>query len=119
MNDTNKNKAPNSGLYGPQVLAYISNNYDRNLVLEDVASYFHLNKCYFCSVLKKELGKTFSQVVNEIRIENSKPLLEEGRLSTLEVALTVGFNNQNYFNMTFKKITGMTPLQYRRITNQK
>ena len=119
MNDTNKNKAPNSGLYGPQVLAYISNNYDRNLVLEDVASYFHLNKCYFCSVLKKELGKTFSQVVNEIRIENSKPLLEEGRLSTLEIALTVGFNNQNYFNMTFKKITGMTPLQYRRIANQK
>lgn len=59
MNDTNKNKAPNSGLYGPQVLAYISNNYDRNLVLEDVASYFHLNKCYFCSVFKKGIGENF------------------------------------------------------------
>lgn len=114
INESNK-----VGLYGQRVYHYVEQNFDRQLKLEDVASYFHLNKCYFCSVLKKELGKTFSQVVNEIRIENSKPLLEEGRLSTLEVALTVGFNNQNYFNMTFKKITGMTPLQYRRIANQK
>lgn len=119
MTATNKKNTNKSGLYGTQVLEFISNNYDQNLVLEDVASYFHLNKCYFCSVLKKELGKTFSQIVNEIRIEKSKPLLEEGRLSTLEVALTVGFNNQNYFNMTFKKITGMTPLEYRRFANQK
>ncbi len=106
-----------SGLYGKRVLEYIEENYDRSLDLEDVAAYFHLNKCYFCSVLKKELGKTFSQLVNERRIERSKELLEEGRLSTLEIALTVGFNNQNYFNMTFKKITGMTPLQYRRYAN--
>ena len=106
-----------AGLYGKRVLEYIEENYERSLDLADVAAYFHLNKCYFCSVLKKELGKTFSQLVNEFRIQKSKELLEEGRLSTLEIALTVGFNNQNYFNMTFKKITGMTPLQYRRYAN--
>ena len=112
INESNK-----EGLYGQRVYHYVEQNFDRQLKLEDVASYFHLNKCYFCSVLKKELGKTFSQIVNEVRVEKSKELLREGNLSTLSIALSVGFNNQNYFNMTFKKLTGMTPLQYRKIAH--
>lgn len=112
INESNK-----VGLYGQRVYLYVEQNFDRQLKLEDVASYFHLNKCYFCSVLKKELGKTFSQIVNEVRVEKSKELLREGNLSTLSIALSVGFNNQNYFNMTFKKLTGMTPLQYRKIAH--
>ena len=112
INESNK-----VGLYGQRVSHYVEQNFDRQLKLEDVASYFHLNKCYFCSVLKKELGKTFSQIVNEVRVEKSKELLREGNLSTLSIALSVGFNNQNYFNMTFKKLTGMTPLQYRKIAH--
>ena len=103
--------------YGVHLYTYVEENFYRQLKLEDVASYFHLNKCYFCSVLKKELGKTFSQIVNEVRINKSKELLKGSNLSTLEIALSVGFNNQNYFNMTFKKLTGMTPLQYRRATH--
>lgn len=111
------NESNNVGLYGQRVYHYVEQNFDRQLKLEDVASYFHLNKCYFCSVLKKELGKTFSQIVNEVRVEKSKELLREGNLSTLSIALSVGFNNQNYFNLTFKKLTGMTPLQYRKIAH--
>lgn len=111
------NQSNKVGLYGQRVYHYVEQNFDRQLKLEDVASYFHLNKCYFCSVLKKELGKTFSQIVNEVRVKKSKELLREGNLSTLSIALSVGFNNQNYFNMTFKKLTGMTPLQYRKIAH--
>ena len=49
INESNK-----VGLYGQRVYLYVEQNFDRQLKLEDVASYFHLNKCYFCSVLKKE-----------------------------------------------------------------
>ena len=111
------NQSNKVGLYGQRVYLYVEQNFDRQLKLEDVASYFHLNKCYFCSVLKKELGKTFSQIVNEVRVEKSKELLREGNLSKLSISLSVGFNNQNYFNLTFKKLTGMTPLQYRKIAH--
>lgn len=114
MNQDYLKDHPKMKLYGLRVYRYVEQNYDRHLTLEDVASYFHLNKCYFCSVLKKELNKTFSQIVNEVRIEKSKELLKETSLSTLSIALSVGFNNQNYFNVTFKKITGITPLQYRK-----
>lgn len=101
--------------YGTRVIGYIRDNYKKPLILEEVSAHFKLNKCYFCSVLKKELGKTFSQLVNEVRIEKSKELLLENKLSILDIALAVGFNNQNYFNMAFKKLTGMTPLTYRRL----
>ncbi|MCL1950529.1 MAG: AraC family transcriptional regulator [Turicibacter sp.] len=106
---------PGKKNYGIRVSAYIRQNYKTPLLLEEVAAHFQLNKCYFCSVLKKELGKTFSQLVNEVRIEKSKELLLENRLSILDIALAVGFNNQNYFNMAFKKLTGMTPLTFRRV----
>ena len=111
------NQSNKVGLYGQRVYLYVEQNFDRQLKLEDVASYFHLNKCYFCSVLKKELGKTFSQIVNEVRVKKSKEILRVGNLSRLSIDLLVGFNNQNYFNMTFKKLTGMTPLQYRKIAH--
>jgi len=105
--------------YGGRVVSYVQENYTQPLLLEEVASYFQLNKCYFCSVLKKELDKTFSQIVNEVRIERSKYLLIESKMSILEVALHVGFNNQNYYNMAFKKLEGLTPLSYRKLNTKK
>ena len=44
INESNK-----VGLYGQRVYHYVEQNFDRQLKLEDVASYFHLNKCYFCT----------------------------------------------------------------------
>ena len=108
-------KIINKKNYGFRITEYIKENYNQSLVLDEVANLFQLNKCYFCSVLKKEVGQTFSQIVNEIRIEKSKELLIDNKLSILEVALQVGFNNQNYFNMVFKKKMGITPLTYRKL----
>lgn len=101
--------------YGTQISEYINTYYHQPLRLEEVASHFHLNKCYFCTILKKETGKTFSQLLNEARINKSKELLCTSQLSILDIALAVGFNNQNYFNITFKKLTGITPIRYRQL----
>jgi len=92
---------------------YTKNNYIEPLNLDKMAEHLGLNKCYFCNLLKKETGKTYSQFLNEIRIEKSKRLLLNTNLSVLEVALSVGYNNQNYYNMAFKRVTGTTPLKYR------
>ncbi|NLY76709.1 MAG: helix-turn-helix transcriptional regulator [Tissierellia bacterium] len=78
-----------------------------------MADYLGLNKCYFCQLFKRETGKTYSQFLNELRIEKSKELLENTNLSILDIALTVGYNNQNYYSMAFKKLTGTTPKNYK------
>ncbi|WP_461615074.1 helix-turn-helix domain-containing protein [Clostridium sp. Marseille-QA1073] len=100
-------------LHVKKALDYIDARYNESITLEDISDYLKINRCYFCSIIKKETGKTFSQLLNEIRIEKSKELLLQENSSILDVALSVGFNNQNYYNMTFKKLTNMTPLEFR------
>ncbi len=63
---------------------------------------------------KNEIGMTFTEFLNKIRIEKSKELLLEDKYSILDIALMVGFNNQNYYNIMFKKITNQTPLEFKR-----
>ncbi len=96
-----------------KAIDYTIQNYMESLTLIDISTHLGLNKCYFCNLFKKETGKTYSQFLNEVRIEKSKNLLIKSNLSTLEVALSVGYNNQNYFTIAFKKITGTTPLKYK------
>ena len=82
------NQSNKVGLYGQRVYLYVEQNFDRQLKLEDVASYFHLNKCYFCSVLKKELGKTFSQIVNEVRVEKQRAIKRRKSLNIINCSLS-------------------------------
>ncbi len=96
-----------------RAIDYIKKNYDKPRSLDGMSKYLGLNKSYFSHLFKKETGKTYSQFVNQIRVEKSKELIVSTNLSLLDIALSVGYNNQNYYNMAFKKITGLTPLRYR------
>ena len=72
-----------------------------------------LNPSYFSSIFKKEVGVSFSNYLNKIRIEQSKLLLKNTDSSIVEIALEVGFEDQSYFSKVFKNLTKMTPKQYR------
>ncbi len=91
----------------------MNDNYSESISLDEMADFLGLNKCYFCQLFKRETGKTYSQLLNEIRVKKSLDLLLNTNMTILEIALTVGYNNQNYYNMAFKKIMGTTPLKYR------
>jgi len=108
--------APVYSFHIRKAIEYTRENYKEALNLKNVAGHLELNKCYFCNLFKKETKKTYSEFLNEVRIENSKCLLMNTNLSILDVALSVGYNNQNYYNMTFKRLTGTTPLKYRNKT---
>lgn len=95
-------------------VSYIASNYHENITLESISGILYLNKCYFCTLFKEQMGKNFSTYLNEVRIEKSKELLKNKELSILEIAHAVGYNNQTYFNSLFKKHTNITPLQYRK-----
>lgn len=108
----NINEKPYS-LHVKKAMDYIDARYMDEITLFDVSNYLKINKSYFCSIFKKETGKTFTQYLNETRIEKSKSLLLIEDCSMLDVALSVGFNNQNYYNIMFKKITNKTPLEFK------
>ncbi len=64
-------------------------------------------------ILKKESGKTFVDYLNEFRIARAVELLEEPESKVYEVAADVGFTHQTYFSSVFKKITGVSPKQFK------
>ncbi len=102
----------NHSFHIEKTMNYLEKNYYKDIKLSDVAKYLNINKIYFCNLLKKETNKTFTSILNEIRIEKSKELLLKNDLSILDIALASGFKNQSYYNVVFKKICGISPSEY-------
>lgn len=93
---------------------YINDNYKSNLKLDIVANFVHLNLSYFSTLFKKEMGLSFSNYLDKIRINQSKFLLKNTNYSVKDIAFEVGFGDQSYFAKLFKNLTKMTPKEYKR-----
>lgn len=94
-------------------IKYIHENFAEPINLLQLCEYLGLNNCYFCVLFKNQTGMTFSKYLNKVRIIESKKLLKTSTDSIIDISLAVGFNNHNHFSATFKKLTGMTPTEYR------
>lgn len=97
---------------------YVHNHLSEPIRLQDVADYVGLSPNYFSSLFKKEMDLAFADYVNHTRIKESQYLLQTTNHTILDIAISVGFNNQNYFTTIFKKTTGITPKQYRMRANK-
>lgn len=98
-----------------KVYRYVLENYQQQITLEEVASVAHLSPTSFCRYFKIMAKKTFNDFLSEVRISQAKRLLIEDRDSTTEaICFECGFNNRSNFYNHFKRITGVTPVEYRR-----
>lgn len=97
-----------------KVYKYVSNNYQNEITLENVASIANLSTQAFCRYFKKRANKTFVKFLNEIRIAHARRLLIEEDLPISNICYTCGYSNVSYFIKQFKKIAGMTPLSYKK-----
>lgn len=96
-----------------QMMRYIDSHYDQGLTLNQLAEEMNLNANYLSQVFKKETGKTFLKYITDLRIEKAKKLLDSKNYSISEVASRLGFSDYFYFLKTFKRVTGLTPKQYK------
>ena len=96
-----------------QMMSYINNHYDQGLSLNQLAEEMNLNANYLSQVFKRETGKTFLKYITDLRIEKAKELLDSKNYSISEIASRLGFSDYFYFLKTFKRVTGMTPKQYK------
>lgn len=94
------------------ILNYIQTNY-QNVTLEELAEKFHLSEPYISKYIKDKSGKTFGEHVANVRMKKAKVLLKNGNMTVENIALSVGYQNVEHFNRTFKKMFEMTPVQYR------
>ncbi|HEU4472450.1 MAG TPA: AraC family transcriptional regulator [Flavisolibacter sp.] len=92
---------------------FLQSNYQRHLGIEEAAAFTHLGKASFCRFLKKETGKTFTELLNETRITAACKLLRADNLTATQVCYETGFNNPGYFFRLFKRYRGVSPSAYR------
>ena len=92
---------------------YIQEHQSEDLSLTEVARSVNASTFYFCKVFKKATGINFTDYVSRVRIEKAKNLSLNPNLRISEIAFEVGFQSLTHFNRVFKKITGMSPSNYR------
>lgn len=95
-----------------QIRSFISANYSLPITVEQAAKAAHLSKTSFCRFLKKATQKTFSEHLNEIRIESACKLLRESSSTITQICYEVGFNNMSYFYRQFRKLRKLSPHEY-------
>lgn len=93
--------------------SYIKQNYAMKISLVDISEYVCISPSYLCRMFKQETGETLNQYITAIRVENAKKLFDDSNLKICEVCEKSGFPNPKYFSQVFKKITGMTPKEYK------
>lgn len=97
-----------------QIDQYIEINYKKKLSLDDIADALHINSSYLSRVYKLKKGKNLFDAILNLRIEAAKDYLINTDKRTYEISELVGVEDSSYFSKMFKKITGMSPKEYRK-----
>lgn len=108
----------NKKIYSQEIMnciSYIHQNYSEDITLEAAARHVNLSKTYLSSLFRKETGAYFTNYINDLRIEKAKDMLLNTK--TINVALNVGFNDYKYFSKVFKKKTGYSPREWKKMIN--
>lgn len=94
---------------------YISEHYAEPISLQSVSDYVGLNSSYLSSLFKRETGSTFLDYLTETRIVAARELLVNTDIKIDDLPEKVGYNDFKYFYKRFKKSTGISPKEYRKL----
>ena len=97
-----------------KVCLFIQNNFQNKIYLKEVADLIYLTESNFCKFFKKATGKTYSDYVNEIRINEASRLLIQSDKTISQISFECGFETLSYFNRVFLNKKGITPSVYRK-----
>lgn len=95
-------------------LGLIKDNYNQELSLTRIAENVNVNASYLSSEFNRQVGVSMPEAIAKVRIDQAKILLKETKLSYKEIAQMVGMPNTKYFSERFKKLTSLSPNQYRK-----
>lgn len=98
-------------------LDYIDNHYTDKIYLEDVCRIALMSPSSFSFIFKQITGHTFTEYLLYLRVLRARTLLKDMGYSIADICFECGFNNTAYFHRTFKRITGISPGQYRKISH--
>lgn len=99
--------------YIREALAYVEQNFQNSISVEDIADNCGLNRSYFGKIFKEAVGKTPQEFLLNYRMTKAAELLKLTRLSIGDISNAVGYDNQLHFSRAFKNIYGVSPREWR------
>lgn len=95
------------------LLEYIDKHYFKEISLQDLSREVYLHPVYLSKVFKQEVGKNFVDYLTEVRIQKARIFLKDVSLKVNDVCSMVGYQSSKHFSKQFKRLTGVTPTEYR------
>lgn len=103
---------PDSNSFSGRVKEFIAHNFDSRLSLDRIAQAVASNKSHLCRRFKSDTGFTLGEYLTRVRIDTSKRLLLTS-LTISDIARLAGFDDPYYFSRIFRKMTGLSPTDFR------
>jgi xylan 1,4-beta-xylosidase len=97
-----------------EIVEFIKSYYFQELSLEVIAEHFNLSRSYFSRYFRKEMGINYLEYLTSFRLEKAAQKIRNSKDRISRIAMEVGFENVNNFNLRFKKKYNATPLEYRK-----
>ena len=94
------------------VAVSLDDSNDADESLDELEEQFHLSKPYLSKYIKEKSGKTFGELVKNVRMKKARTLLKGGNMTVETIAEKVGYQNVEHFTRLFKKKYGMTPKRF-------
>ncbi len=95
------------------LLEHLEQRYGEPIRVHDAAKFCAMSDCCFMQLFKEVTGQSFVTYLNHFRVTRAQDLLTATDWPISDISLETGFCNQSYFGVIFRRIAGMTPLEYR------
>ena len=97
-----------------RILKHIHMNIENYISLQTISEDLNLSKSYISLVFKEHMGLTVMDYITNLKINRAKTLLTTTTQSIMEISQILGFHDSSHFGKAFKKVTGVTPREYRK-----
>ncbi|WP_163528523.1 response regulator [Halobacillus ihumii] len=95
------------------IVSYVDNYYMEELSLEKLSKLFFFSREHISRKFKQETGLPLTKYVTKLRINQAKCWLRETDETIYSISLMLGYQDEKYFSKLFKKVTGLTPFEFR------
>lgn len=115
--DAEKSAWLQSEQYVRTSIEFLYQNYDRNIIVREIAAFVSLHPGYLQRIFKAQTGQTLMEYLTAVRMEKAKMLLLHTDIPIADISDYVGIGSRQYFHALFKKHTRMTPIEFRNTMN--
>ena len=101
-----------------EITAYINNNYQTDITLATISKKFYISPYHLSRTFKANTGFSFVEYLNGVRIKEAQNLIRKTDKTIADIAQYVGYNSVTHFGRVFKNITGISPVNYKKLHYQ-